>query len=332
MSLSSLLVQREVATRRDVEEALARQVLYGGDLLTNLFEVARPDENRLAAVLAEASALEAAAGGALAAASERALALVPPDMAKRSVFLPVSVDGDQLVVVVAEPLPSALENEISFALGVRLVQRVAPSFRILEAIARDYGITTDRRVSRLLERLASDDPEASGPRSEPLLGPELAVRAPPRAPSLHPSSPPPGPASTKPKDPRKITEQGFPAVTPEMIAAALRAQSGSQELAPPSSIVPPRTPSPPALSRPSGACAADPGRGRGAGDLADGSGGYRAGPAESRVTGARPRGHRHLTARSLRALRRSRGDRGARDGRAGHGPRAPWRRRRAVWT
>ena len=44
MSLSSLLVQREVATLREVEEALARQVLYGGDLLLNLFEVARPDE------------------------------------------------------------------------------------------------------------------------------------------------------------------------------------------------------------------------------------------------------------------------------------------------
>ena len=41
MSLSSLIVQREIATIREVEEALARQVLYGGDLVTNLFEVTR---------------------------------------------------------------------------------------------------------------------------------------------------------------------------------------------------------------------------------------------------------------------------------------------------
>jgi hypothetical protein len=252
MSLSSLLVQREVATLREVEEALARQVLYGGDLLLNLFEVSRPDEQKLAAVLAELHALDGAPGGMLPRAADRALALVPPDMARRGVFLPVAVDGDRLSVIVAEPLPSALENEISFALGVRLVQRVAPGFRILEAVARDYGQPTDRRVERLLARLSTDEGvDSGGPMSEPLLGPELAVRAPPRAPSMHPSSPPPGPVAVRPKDPRKITEQGFPAVTPEMIAAALRAQSNSQEppapanaQAAPSATVPPRTPLP----------------------------------------------------------------------------------------
>ena len=51
MSLSSLIVQREVATIREVEEALARQVIYGGDLLTNLLEVARLDEGVLTALL-----------------------------------------------------------------------------------------------------------------------------------------------------------------------------------------------------------------------------------------------------------------------------------------
>ena len=47
MSLSSLIVQREIATIREVEEALARQVLYGGDLVTNLLEVSRLEEQDL---------------------------------------------------------------------------------------------------------------------------------------------------------------------------------------------------------------------------------------------------------------------------------------------
>ena len=47
MSLSSLIVQREIATIRQVEEALARQVLYGGDLVTNILEVAKLDEAML---------------------------------------------------------------------------------------------------------------------------------------------------------------------------------------------------------------------------------------------------------------------------------------------
>src|SRR5580698_1871267 len=52
MSLSSLIVQRQVATMRQVEEALARQVIYGGDLVTNLLEVALVDESILVELLA----------------------------------------------------------------------------------------------------------------------------------------------------------------------------------------------------------------------------------------------------------------------------------------
>ena len=83
MSLSSLLVQRELATIRDVEEALARQVLYGGDLATNLLEVARLDERPLGALLAESFGLPAAAPFELAASSPEARAFhcLPEDPA-----------------------------------------------------------------------------------------------------------------------------------------------------------------------------------------------------------------------------------------------------------
>src|SRR5438445_755147 len=57
MSLTSLIVQREIASIREVEEALARQVLYGGDLVTNLVEVSRVDEAALVPVVAESFGL-----------------------------------------------------------------------------------------------------------------------------------------------------------------------------------------------------------------------------------------------------------------------------------
>src|ERR1700674_4213179 len=69
MSLSSLIVQREIATIRQVEEALARQVIYGGDLVTNLFEVARVDEATVTEMLAESYGL---AAGRRAAPADRA--------------------------------------------------------------------------------------------------------------------------------------------------------------------------------------------------------------------------------------------------------------------
>ena len=65
MSLSSLIVQREVATMRQVEEALARQVIYGGDLATNLMEVARVDEGILTLLIAQSMDLPPAPAGEL---------------------------------------------------------------------------------------------------------------------------------------------------------------------------------------------------------------------------------------------------------------------------
>src|SRR5262245_14948012 len=52
-TLSSLLVQREAASMRSVEDAIARQVLHGGDLATNLLELAAVREDVLLGILAE---------------------------------------------------------------------------------------------------------------------------------------------------------------------------------------------------------------------------------------------------------------------------------------
>src|SRR5271169_4682505 len=80
MSLSSLIVQREVATIRQVEEALARQVLYGGDLVTNVLEVAQVPEEVLVPLLAETAHMPHAPLRALPPPSQAAHALVPTDL------------------------------------------------------------------------------------------------------------------------------------------------------------------------------------------------------------------------------------------------------------
>src|SRR6185312_1420531 len=103
MSLSSLIVQREIATIRQVEEALARQVLYGGDLVTNLLEVAKLDEAALTTVLAESFGMAPAGIGTLPRATTRAKTLVPSDMAQARALMPIAVEGNAIVVAVAEP-------------------------------------------------------------------------------------------------------------------------------------------------------------------------------------------------------------------------------------
>jgi hypothetical protein len=173
MSLSSLIVQREVASIRQVEEALARQVLYGGDLVTNLLEVVQLPEAVLVPLLAESVGLPAAPIGMLPAPSAQARALVPEDVAAHRQVVPLSIEGDRLVLAVADSLGRDVLEELSFALSVRIEERVAPSVRIREALARVYGVPLDRRMARLVGRLAGVDP--SIPNSLPPLRAPMAT-------------------------------------------------------------------------------------------------------------------------------------------------------------
>ncbi len=167
-TLSSLLLQREVTTLRELDVALARQMSLGGDLPTNLIEVAAVDEGKLLEVIAESVRLPALAPGPLPAPAPSALKTVPADVADRLCVMPLTIEPDALVIAVSEPLPAVEEEELSFALARPLRQKVTTRVRVREAIARHYGGALDRRSERLLARLEGrDDPrpsEAPAPR------------------------------------------------------------------------------------------------------------------------------------------------------------------------
>jgi Type II secretion system (T2SS), protein E, N-terminal domain len=224
MSLSSLIVEREVATMRQVEEALARQVIYGGDLTTNLLEVTLVDEAALARAIAESAGLPAAPAGELPVSFEPAQ-LVPPEMATQREMVPIALEPDRLVVAVAHPLPRDVERQLAFALGMDIDQRTAPSVRIRQAIARVYGLPLDRRTQRVLSRLSGigDAAESVAPNGfiQPQPEPSRTVSTaaqrastgtPPLGSSAVRSRPAPkGPPSTRPS--RQMTSTGFPAVS-----------------------------------------------------------------------------------------------------------------------
>jgi hypothetical protein len=190
-SLSSSIVNQQVASVRDVEEALSRQSLYGGDLITNLLELAAVSEERLSRVLAESYDLAAAPVGELPAAADDVRRLVPGDLAQRFALYPLEERDGTLIVAVAEPLPSEAEQDLSFSLGATLVQKVALLVRVRQAISRDYGSPLDRRSLRVLARLTGKpDPSPSSLPSRP--DPQISRRPPP---TVHPDEP----AGSKPR-------------------------------------------------------------------------------------------------------------------------------------
>ena len=216
MSLSSLIVQRDVATMRQVEEALARQVIYGGDLVTNLLEVTRVDESILAVLLAEAMSLESAPPGELPVASERVRALVPSELAAQRAVVPLSVEDETLVLAVAEPMPRDAVEQLGFSLGMKIAQQAASAVRIRQAIARVYGVPLERRMQRLIARLSGE--KAALGSMPPPLGAVPEVHIPPRPPSAPP--------------PIRTTSRSFPAarpVSPDVVPAVAEGAKGDSQ-------------------------------------------------------------------------------------------------------
>ncbi|WP_437299978.1 HEAT repeat domain-containing protein [Sorangium sp. So ce426] len=191
-TLSSLLVQHGVTSMRVVEEAIARQVLHGGDLATNVLELGAVRERELTALLAESLGLPPAVGR-LRPASPEVLRTIPVDLAVQHRVFPLDVRAGldvaatgalqreaTLVIATAEPLALPVAEELSFALGVSLRQLAAPLVRIRQALAEHYGVALERRLSRLVKQLdARAEPSPNEPNLAHEPGPPVAAAVPP---------------------------------------------------------------------------------------------------------------------------------------------------------
>ncbi|HET9956970.1 MAG TPA: hypothetical protein VFQ61_20880, partial [Polyangiaceae bacterium] len=155
-TLSSNIVKRDIASVHDVEKALARQALYGGDLPTNLLEVAAVSEADLTRIIAETSGLQAAPVGELPRAEDAVLSTIASSVAQRYGLYPLSKQGNVLNVAVSDPLLPAIVAELEFSHGVKLVQQATTRVRVEQAIARDYGLELNRRVARVLAKVEGD--------------------------------------------------------------------------------------------------------------------------------------------------------------------------------
>lgn len=163
-TVSSIVVRQRLATMRQVEEALARQTLYGGDVVTNLLDVAPPpqtNEAALTAALAEATGLAAAPLEKLREPDSAAVSRVGRNLAEHHGFVPIAIRDGAIVLALAEPLSEGAIEELVVAFGAKVVQEVAPTVRLKQAMERAYGVPMDRRSRRLASLLDGGDPEAA---------------------------------------------------------------------------------------------------------------------------------------------------------------------------
>lgn len=210
-SLSSLLVQRGVASMRGVEEAIARQVIHGGDLATNVLEVGAAREADVTHLAAESLGLVALAPGRIAPADPAVLRLLPGDVAARHGILPIEKRGGALVVATSQPLSQSVEEDLGFLLNLDLSPMYALRARIEQALAEQYGLPLERRYARLLAKLEGRKPAADTEPPARMPSQPPAARMPSRPPAAiepaarAPGQPPAAEGAQEPDPPALIT-------------------------------------------------------------------------------------------------------------------------------
>lgn len=214
VSLGSLLLDAHLATLRQVEDATFRQMLHGDDLSTHLLDLGL-GEAALLRGLAQAHEVEPLEPGELPKAEPEALERVPLVMAERYRLYPLDLRDGALEVVVAEPWPEPIKEELEAKLGLTLRFRFASLPRIRQALARDYQAPLPVHLARLLEVL-----DASLPIHEPV------EKAPERTKAAQPAADPRD--DEPPSSPRRPRRLG--PITPALAKEALEDAANRDEV------------------------------------------------------------------------------------------------------
>ncbi|MFN7133140.1 MAG: hypothetical protein ACK4N5_13760, partial [Myxococcales bacterium] len=161
--LGSLLVQKQLVTPAQVEEALKLQVIYGGRLGTNLIELGYLDIEALATVLGEQRRTPVATIAELDAATQATLDLLPAALAEKHLAFPLRVDRRTLHVAMASPFDFEAVDGLGFSTGYRIVPRICPELRLLFYLEKRYGLERKARYIRLADSPMPGRPAGPAP-------------------------------------------------------------------------------------------------------------------------------------------------------------------------
>jgi hypothetical protein len=203
----ALLLRMGVLQPPDLAAAAALQEREGGSFGECLVRLGYVDEEQLAEFYTTRLMIPRMPDHRLVDVHKNILALVPADMAAEFRVLPVDLDGDGLVLAMADPTDNHAVDELAFFADRFIVRVVATESAIRDGIERHYGVrfTSPRSADKPSTRVAHALP-APPPLGAARKGPSTEAPA-ERAPN--PSPPPPSPKSPPPPKPSKeaIEEQ-----------------------------------------------------------------------------------------------------------------------------
>jgi hypothetical protein len=235
--LGELLVKEGAITRKQLEEALKCQVIFGGRLGTNLVEMGFIDEQALVETLSRQLEVPFVSAEQLMSVSAEVINLISREMAEEYKIIPLSLDKKRLTIAIWDPSDLAAIDAISFITGYIIKPLVCSELRLLLALEQYYGIKREVRYIQLRGGTGTRSREAaSGSRGGTNSGSEGIETSPFE--DLMDELPPPPPAETvgndavwgdrvdiRPPDtpPEPLLKRKLPEPAPEVQPTAERA-------------------------------------------------------------------------------------------------------------
>ncbi len=144
-NLGSLLLDHGIITMDILEEALQRQVIFGGRLGTNLLEMGAVDEETLLKELASQHNVPFAEAHHFENITQNILDCVPRDLIEQHRIIPLKKEGKRIVLAMRDPTRLDVVDEVSFRTDCVIKSAVASELRITQALDRYYNIKSEAR-------------------------------------------------------------------------------------------------------------------------------------------------------------------------------------------
>jgi len=140
MKLGEILIKRGLLTEGQLEMALKAQLILGGHLGTNLIEMGFVDEDTLGKVLSKTSGTPYAPPHLFTNIPEATINTVPAKIAEEYQVIPLKVADQAVHLALINPTDLGILDELSFAIGRKVIPWIAPEVRVFQALERYYAV------------------------------------------------------------------------------------------------------------------------------------------------------------------------------------------------
>jgi hypothetical protein len=150
--LGEILVENGIVTRKQLEEAVESQVIFGGKIGTNLVELGYISVNTLSVFLSLQHGVQLPPYSQIEDIPSEVISLIPKEMAKKHRVIPFKKENKTLHLIMEEPENLDAIDEISFLTGLKVKPYILPEILIRYLLERYYGIKRETRYILLTKR------------------------------------------------------------------------------------------------------------------------------------------------------------------------------------